>query len=380
MTSETKEPQQEVGGNPLVSEIRSQYAADGLFVEMDDFNKVVAALEAAEQKVVGGLERYLEAADVWRDYVDSMKSENLSLKQQLKETNIALGNAMINGNDARAALEQAEKDRDAARRAILMVESNLKHISEIYGEQCSLLCSFARKRNLPPIEGQCREAIFHYTSLLEIAIRKHRDEKGDDRCYLDDYELYAVLNEPIPESACQLNEPSEMIECCNRFVEARHDPSKAYLSPQREIEAIASRLQTAEGVAREMAGALIDGLTQESNGWCQPYTRDTQDAAEYLVSIGLLEKHPAESWYRWLEQKEEGNDGKGAAQRSMYLGMDSKEAKESHAYIITEQDLLSEVIKVCQCQPCKNAREIKHQSFAMGCECLDCRKDRESKC
>lgn len=30
---------------------------------------------------------------------------------------------------------------------------------------------------------------------LETAIRKHRDEKGHDRCWLDDAELYSVLPE-----------------------------------------------------------------------------------------------------------------------------------------------------------------------------------------
>ena len=30
---------------------------------------------------------------------------------------------------------------------------------------------------------------------LESAVRKHRDQRGDDRCWLDDQELYKVLGD-----------------------------------------------------------------------------------------------------------------------------------------------------------------------------------------
>lgn len=71
---------------------------------------------------------------------------------------------------------------------------------------------------------------------LEDAVRKHRDEKGDNRCYLDDYELYKVLGEPIPETACQLDEPDVMLTNCQRFIQCRHDPNKQYRSPMHAIE------------------------------------------------------------------------------------------------------------------------------------------------
>jgi len=34
---------------------------------------------------------------------------------------------------------------------------------------------------------------------LAKAIRKHRDAKGHERCWLNDIELYKILNEPIPD-------------------------------------------------------------------------------------------------------------------------------------------------------------------------------------
>ncbi len=81
---------------------------------------------------------------------------------------------------------------------------------------------------------------------LKEAIRKHRDTKGDDRCYLDDYELYQVLDEPIPPSACQLDAPEIMIRNCEKFICFRHDPSKPYLSPQREIQKLEERIKYLE--------------------------------------------------------------------------------------------------------------------------------------
>lgn len=81
---------------------------------------------------------------------------------------------------------------------------------------------------------------------LKAAIRKHRDQRGDDRCYLDDYELYAAIGEPIPEHACQLCDPAMMLENCRRFIAARHDPKKPYLSPQRQIDELERRLSAVE--------------------------------------------------------------------------------------------------------------------------------------
>lgn len=68
---------------------------------------------------------------------------------------------------------------------------------------------------------------------LQTAIRKHRDFRGDSRCWMDDEELYAVLPEgytpPERDSAVELKN-------CERFIASRQNPKTEYVSPEREIE------------------------------------------------------------------------------------------------------------------------------------------------
>lgn len=60
---------------------------------------------------------------------------------------------------------------------------------------------------------------------LEAAIRKHRDQRGDDRCWLDDLELYAVLPEgPPTHEAMALPPREQFLANCARFHESRQAP------------------------------------------------------------------------------------------------------------------------------------------------------------
>jgi len=65
------------------------------------------------------------------------------------------------------------------------------------------------------------------------AIRRHRDEPGPERCWLDDERLYAVLPEGYtpPERAVGL-----CLSDCERFLACRLNPDTEYVSPQRRIE------------------------------------------------------------------------------------------------------------------------------------------------
>jgi hypothetical protein len=61
---------------------------------------------------------------------------------------------------------------------------------------------------------------------LEAAIRKHRDEHGDDRCWQDDCELYNILPEGYDPP--KMDEPV-MLENCKRYIERRQCPITKYV-------------------------------------------------------------------------------------------------------------------------------------------------------
>lgn len=83
---------------------------------------------------------------------------------------------------------------------------------------------------------------------LRAAIRRHRDQRGDDRCWLDDEELYRALPEghtpPARDCAVEL-------ALCEKFIASRHNPATEYVSPQRRIEELESDLAAA---VREIVG------------------------------------------------------------------------------------------------------------------------------
>lgn len=56
---------------------------------------------------------------------------------------------------------------------------------------------------------------------LREAIRKHRDQRADDRCWLDDLELYEALEEPVPADVSCVGDRKEMLANCERYVSLR---------------------------------------------------------------------------------------------------------------------------------------------------------------
>ncbi len=59
---------------------------------------------------------------------------------------------------------------------------------------------------------------------LKNAIKKHRDQKGDDRCWMDDDELYSVLNEPL--FARPMPSRDKMMKNCEKFIALRTKPDE----------------------------------------------------------------------------------------------------------------------------------------------------------
>lgn len=80
---------------------------------------------------------------------------------------------------------------------------------------------------------QLYQSLIEEVSLLRLAIRRHRDFRGDDRCWMDDHELYEMLPEGYAPPS---NDTFVCMENCLKYIRMRKDPSVNYESPQRRIE------------------------------------------------------------------------------------------------------------------------------------------------
>lgn len=78
---------------------------------------------------------------------------------------------------------------------------------------------------------------------LRAAVRSHRDQKGDDRCWMDDEVLYHALPEgyTVPE-----RDTTVELAHCEQFIRCRMNPKTRYISPQRRIEELEARVKELE--------------------------------------------------------------------------------------------------------------------------------------
>ena len=87
---------------------------------------------------------------------------------------------------------------------------------------------------------------------LEAAIRKIRDSRGDDRCWMDYESLFALLPEgytpPIRDTTVEL-------DLCRQFIASCHDPKVQYVSPQRRIEELEEKVRSLEKELDDRWGA-----------------------------------------------------------------------------------------------------------------------------
>lgn len=76
---------------------------------------------------------------------------------------------------------------------------------------------------------------------LDQAIRNHRDARGDDRCWLDDIELYKMLGESEVPEAMKLSLPDKeaFLGRCAAYWEHRQKPGS---EPWKTVEALEKRI------------------------------------------------------------------------------------------------------------------------------------------
>lgn len=93
---------------------------------------------------------------------------------------------------------------------------------------------------------------------LEGAIRRHRDQRGDDRCWLDDEQLYRALPEGYtpPERDAKVE-----LSLCEKYIACRHNPATEYVSPQRRIEELEAEVEDLRvKVVERPVGAVVSEL------------------------------------------------------------------------------------------------------------------------
>lgn len=91
--------------------------------------------------------------------------------------------------------------------------------------------------------------------MLEAAIRKHRDQKADDRCWMDDLELYAVLGDQVvPDN--RVGCPTEMLANCERFIARRCAGGEwpSYLALETELVGLRLLIRDLTDGIRRWAG------------------------------------------------------------------------------------------------------------------------------
>lgn len=96
---------------------------------------------------------------------------------------------------------------------------------------------------------------------LEHAIRRHRDQKGHDRCHLDDDALYAHLPEGGAGADRTLPPREEFLEGCARFYELRKTGVSFEHCSLNAILAERDKLQAKLVRAHKVIDELNDKLT-----------------------------------------------------------------------------------------------------------------------
>lgn len=152
------------------------------------------------------------------------------------------------------------------------MEEILTDLVERLQEEVEQLTAECERLRLAAIED--RETIARLTS----AIRKHRDAKGDDRCWLDDYQLYSVLPEGGGHDS-SLPPEDEFLESCRRFWAQRQAPG--------------AEGRRAEDMTITQLQATIARLTRERDAvidTCVYY--DSRTAAWHAASPKVVASNP----------------------------------------------------------------------------------------
>lgn len=145
---------------------------------------------------------------------------------------------------------------------------------------------------------------------LEQAIRNHRDARGDDRCWLDDINLYKALGEPVPPGMeLALPNRDAFLKRCEQYFEYRQAPGcgvwvttealqKESEEKSKKIEELLADLLAATAVKVVLCGQ-IEKLRHALIALDEDYDMDTMASR-----LNDLE----EEWPNWRDPQEQELD------------------------------------------------------------------------
>jgi hypothetical protein len=97
----------------------------------------------------------------------------------------------------------------------------------------------------------------------EDAIRKHRDQNGDDRCWIDDDQLYSILPETLNVRInTALPTKEKFLGNCARFYECRQHPNDKgkYVTVEEQVAPMREKLEHAKLVLRSIRANPLWGV------------------------------------------------------------------------------------------------------------------------
>lgn len=131
---------------------------------------------------------------------------------------------------------------------------------------------------------------------LKKAIERHYNQKADDRCWMDDDELYAAANLPPVDRA--VGDKGAMLANCRRFIDNRCDGGKwkSYAELEDEIVALKNSLVNAEAACKAMRPCVehLRAICRHKEirppmnpGVQEQFERDAEAALAKLEAVGL---------------------------------------------------------------------------------------------
>jgi hypothetical protein len=157
---------------------------------------------------------------------------------------------------------------------------------------------------------------------LVDAITRHRDQKGDDRCWLDDLVLYAAIGEP--NAVQHLPEKCEFLKSCERYWEQRQAPLDKLVRAgdmtigQLECE-IANLIEQRDKLREACMVVIPESRSPKGSCWC-PYYRDvsnhghTRACQQMNEAIALCPAPPKAVENRKMTEQELYKNSRGCAE------------------------------------------------------------------